>query len=216
MEIETVHHYDYDDFLESNLELSDQNVKLIGEADPKVLSRDTRAFSWAGMAALASGIAIFIATNFGFMGMKDFLPFIVATGIVALGVGLMKGFRRILGRRRLNLPRLQVRRKTKKRVQPSVTREIPQVQQVVTPPRRRSRKWSLTKSSTDSVIMGVCGGLAESSGINSALVRLLFIAAFAMTGGSAAVVYFLLGAFLPADETPKIKKRRNKRDIPVR
>jgi phage shock protein C len=215
MEIETIHHYDYDDFIESNLELSDQNVKLIGEADPKELTRDTRAFSWAGMAAVAAGIGVFIATNFTALGLMDFLPFIVATGIVALGVGLMKGFRRILGGRRLDLPRLKIRRKTKKQSEPNVVREVRQVRQVA-PPKSRRRLWSLRKSNSDSVIMGVCGGLAESSGINSALIRLLFIAAFAITGGSAAVVYFLLGMFLPADDTPKLKQKQRGRDVHVR
>jgi phage shock protein PspC (stress-responsive transcriptional regulator) len=215
MEIETVHHYDYGDFLEGNLELSEKSVQLIGEADPKELKRDMRTFTWAGVGAVLAGIGIFLATNLG-LGLMEAMPFLIAGGIAALGVGMMKGFSRIFGKRRLQLPRLQVRRKTEKKSEPTQVREIQQPRAVVSP--RKRRRWSLSKSNSDSVIMGVCGGLAESSGISSSLIRLLFIAAFAITGGSAAVIYFVLGMFLPAGDSPRSlgRKGTNNNDIPIR
>lgn len=214
MEIETVHHYDYGDFLEGNLELSEKSVQLIGEADPKELNRDMRTFTWTGVGAILAGIGTFVATNLG-LGLMDALPFLIAGGIAALGVGMMKGFSRIFGKRRLQLPRLQVRRKTQKQSEPTVVREFQQPTRAVVAPRKR-RRWSLSKSNSDSVIMGVCGGLAESSGISSSLIRLLFIAAFAITGGTAAVIYFLLGMFLPADDTKvHTRKTRGNGDIPI-
>ncbi|MGN7408444.1 PspC domain-containing protein [Sporosarcina sp. SAFN-010] len=50
----------------------------------------------------------------------------------------------------------------------------------------------LTKSSTDSSLHGVCGGIAEFFGISSFLVRLIFI----MTPASL-IVYILLANMLP-------------------
>lgn len=207
MEIETVQNYNYDDFLESNLELSDREVQLIGEEDPVAFRKEHQTFTFAGIATLLAGIGIFVATNAGYM-FESILPFMIATGMAGLGIGLWRGFRRIFGKRRLNLPSLQVRRKTEKRKEP----EIRAVPQQSASPLSTMRRRGLAKSRTDSVLMGVCGGLAANSGISSAMIRLLFIAAFAITGGSAAVIYFLLGAFLPMEEKPQPRYPRRKSD----
>ena len=205
MEIETVQHYNYDDFIESNLELSEREVQLIGEEDPISFRKEHQTFTYAGIATLIAGVGVFIATNAGFV-FEDFLPFLIAGGLAGLGIGLWKGFRKIFGKRRLNLPSLKVRRKTEQRSAPEV-RAVPQQSN---PFVSRHRRRGLAKSPTDSVLMGVCGGLAANSGISSAIIRLLFIAAFAITGGSAAVIYFLLGAFLPMGEKPKPRYTRRK------
>ena len=49
----------------------------------------------------------------------------------------------------------------------------------------------LQKSSTDKAIVGVCGGIAEYTGIPSIVVRLIFIVTPA-----AAIIYIILGATL--------------------
>lgn len=61
---------------------------------------------------------------------------------------------------------------------------------VTTAPKR------LTRSSTDKVIFGVCGGIGEYLNIDSTLIRLLFII-LAISGGSGILVYIVLGIILP-------------------
>ena len=55
----------------------------------------------------------------------------------------------------------------------------------------------LTKSQNDKMIFGVCGGLAEYSGISPALARLGFIVGTIFTGSILFWVYLGLGIVLP-------------------
>lgn len=57
----------------------------------------------------------------------------------------------------------------------------------------------LRRSSTNKVLLGVCGGMAEKWGIDANLIRLIW-AAFALgTMGMGALVYFLVGLLLPGE-----------------
>ena len=56
----------------------------------------------------------------------------------------------------------------------------------------------LQRSSSNRVLLGVCGGLADKYGIDANLIRLIW-AAFALgTMGTGALVYFVVGLLLPA------------------
>ncbi len=56
----------------------------------------------------------------------------------------------------------------------------------------------LQRSSSNKMLMGVCGGIADKYGIDANLIRLIW-AAFALgTMGTGAVIYFLVGLLLPA------------------
>jgi phage shock protein C len=62
---------------------------------------------------------------------------------------------------------------------------------------RRARR-----SVTDRVLAGVCGGLARELGIDSNLVRVLFVLVAGLTSGFFLVVYLLLVLVMPEEEIP--------------
>ncbi len=57
----------------------------------------------------------------------------------------------------------------------------------------------LTRSASDRMIGGVCGGLASYFGIDSAIVRLIFV--LAVLSGVSPLVYLVLWIILPAEQT---------------
>ena len=77
-------------------------------------------------------------------------------------------------------------------------------------------KKRLCRSSTDAVISGVCGGLAEYLGFDSVLVRLAFIF-FAVFNGFGVVLYVVLWLVLPEEERvgqpPEVVIRDNISDL---
>ncbi len=54
----------------------------------------------------------------------------------------------------------------------------------------------LTRSRRDRKIAGVCGGLAEYSGIDATIIRVLFVV-LALAGGPGLLVYLALWVILP-------------------
>jgi phage shock protein PspC (stress-responsive transcriptional regulator) len=58
----------------------------------------------------------------------------------------------------------------------------------------------IKKSKSDRVFLGVCGGLAESTGIDAPIIRLGFILGTIFTGSILFWIYLLLGIVLPIDE----------------
>ncbi len=58
----------------------------------------------------------------------------------------------------------------------------------------------LKRSSSDSVICGVCGGIAEYFGIDSNVVRLVWVAV-SLFAGSGVILYIIAAFLLPKDET---------------
>lgn len=64
----------------------------------------------------------------------------------------------------------------------------------------------LTRSETDRMLLGVCGGLGEYFGIDSTLVRVVFVL-LSLFGASGLVLYLVLWLIVPratrADATPR-------------
>ncbi|WP_245683928.1 PspC domain-containing protein [Rhodohalobacter halophilus] len=57
----------------------------------------------------------------------------------------------------------------------------------------------LMKSRTDTKIAGVCGGLAKYLGMNSTIVRILFVVAFLMSSGTAVLAYIAMSIVMPKE-----------------
>lgn len=58
---------------------------------------------------------------------------------------------------------------------------------------------NLKKSQNDKMIFGVCGGLAEYSGVSPALIRLGFVVGAIFTGSVLFWLYLALGILLPKE-----------------
>lgn len=58
----------------------------------------------------------------------------------------------------------------------------------------------LKKSKTDRVLFGVCGGIGKYIGIDSPVIRLLFVIGTIFTGSILLWVYLILGLILPVDD----------------
>jgi phage shock protein PspC (stress-responsive transcriptional regulator) len=69
------------------------------------------------------------------------------------------------------------------------------------PPAASVRRPPLRRSYTDYVIGGVCGGLAEFTGVESFLWRIGFIA-LGLLGGEGILVYLLLWVLIPDSDPP--------------
>lgn len=57
----------------------------------------------------------------------------------------------------------------------------------------------LTRSSSEKLLLGVCGGLAHRFGLDPTLVRILFALATIVGVGSPILFYFLLAVIMPRD-----------------
>ncbi len=55
----------------------------------------------------------------------------------------------------------------------------------------------LTKSATDVKIAGVCGGIAEYFGVDSTLIRVLYLIFTFMGAGSPVLLYIILAIIMP-------------------
>lgn len=188
MEEETVQHYDYYEFLSGYSMPSSEDLDLMEREEttlPEEIKVDNRRFWFAGIVSAIAGAGIFTASNFGIL--SDALPWFIGAGVIGLGIGMVRTFKKIFSKKTLTLPKLELRRKSEKTFANAmnalgITQE----------------NKGLSKSERDKVIMGVCGGLGKNSGISSSLIRAIFIAAFAFSGGTAIFIYFALALFLPS------------------
>jgi phage shock protein C len=57
----------------------------------------------------------------------------------------------------------------------------------------------LVRSSHDKMLLGVCGGLAQRFGIDSTLIRIIFVIASVLGMGSPILLYFILAFIIPKD-----------------
>ncbi|MDX1637473.1 MAG: PspC domain-containing protein [Balneolaceae bacterium] len=55
----------------------------------------------------------------------------------------------------------------------------------------------LSKSRTDKMIAGVCGGIAEYLGWDPTIVRIIFVVLTVMGWGSPVLLYFILALVMP-------------------
>lgn len=62
----------------------------------------------------------------------------------------------------------------------------------------KQSKKRLHRSTTDKMLAGVCGGIAEYLDIDSSLVRLLWLA-FTLAGGSGIIAYLICWIIFPED-----------------
>ncbi|APZ49418.1 hypothetical protein BW721_06835 [Jeotgalibaca sp. PTS2502] len=67
----------------------------------------------------------------------------------------------------------------------------------------------LTKSATDRQVSGVLGGIAEYFGIDSTIIRIIFIILVFPSVGSSVFLYILLAILLPEPERPRSNRRPN-------
>jgi phage shock protein C len=71
----------------------------------------------------------------------------------------------------------------------------------------------LTRSSTDKMIGGVCGGLGNYLGIDSTIIRLIFAFGIIFLGISP-LVYILLWVFIPSDLSLRNQQQYTQRALP--
>ncbi len=57
----------------------------------------------------------------------------------------------------------------------------------------------LSRSSTDKMLLGVCGGLANRFGMDSTVIRVIFVIASVVGFGSPILFYFILAFIMPRD-----------------
>ena len=74
-------------------------------------------------------------------------------------------------------------------------------QEVPSPPAAASG-FRLRRSRTDRMIGGVCGGLAESLGVDAALIRVGLVALTVLGAGAGLVLYVAVWALAPETDTP--------------
>lgn len=55
----------------------------------------------------------------------------------------------------------------------------------------------LTKSYSDKLLLGVCGGIAEYLGWDSTIVRIIFVVATILGFGTFALLYLILAVIMP-------------------
>lgn len=190
-------------------------IDVVAEEDPKSVKKDSTGFVIAGLLSILAGAGIIVAANAD-LGFKQLLPYFIGGGIAALGFGLVKAFRKVFSRRKLNLPSLTLRRKVQRQ---EPTRTIPNFnssQSTVASKFQKanaaahaalesakatyaeaSKGKKLGKSFTNKVFMGVASGLAEYAGVNAAFIRMLFVMAFFFSAGLVTILYIFLGIVLP-------------------
>ena len=71
---------------------------------------------------------------------------------------------------------------------------------------RRSSARDWYRSSSDRMIAGVCGGLAEQFGLPSAVLRLAFVLMVVMGIGTGILIYIVLWIVMPSEDAPRSGK----------
>ncbi len=195
MEKETVSHHNFEQFLDGYALTGASDLDLLEREDneiPEQVSRDNRRLWTAGIVTAVAGTGLAVVSNLGLFA--EAWPFLLGAGIVGAALGGARLLGRIFRKKTLNLPMLEIRRKTEQVKQNAMNAFA-----------GNSRRGGLSRSNSDKVFMGVCGGLAAQTGISATLIRAVFIAAFAVTSGLAALLYIAIGVMLPEEkaELPK-------------
>ena len=89
-----------------------------------------------------------------------------------------------------------------RRVKATVSEKMPGSEQIKAGLENARRSMSLKRSRSNRILMGVCGGIAERYSIDANLVRLIWAAFTIGTMGFGALVYVLVGLFLPEETAP--------------
>lgn len=204
------------------------DIEKIREREEEEEKDQNSKLGSAGMMALTAGAALLLTTvvSTAFPGFfPDLIAFLQQAGLPiigfgALGYGFYKTLKLAFRQKELNFPALNVYRKTRPAPQASAdesaTRTRPrqrtrartqQTSDSRTRYQRRTRtynrstqKKNLRRSRTNRVFSGVAGGIAEYTGISSALIRFAFVASMFMSGVIGSVfIYLLLSIVLPAN-----------------
>ena len=69
----------------------------------------------------------------------------------------------------------------------------------------------LTRSRTNAIICGVCGGVAEYLDIDPSIVRIIWLI-FTLTGGAGFIAYLICAVVIPKGPKGSKKKRGNQDD----
>jgi phage shock protein C len=188
MEKEKVTQHDYAQFLDGYALTGSMDLDLMEREDkdvPDQVQQDYKRLMFAGSVAAVAGAGIFTISNLGYM--TEAWPYLFAAGAIGVTMGGFRILRRVLGKKKLNFPKLELRRKSEQ-VKQNAMNAFGQ----------RIKGTKLSRSETDKVIMGVCGGLAAQTGISATLIRALWMIAFAVTSGLASIFYIALGMILPS------------------
>lgn len=65
------------------------------------------------------------------------------------------------------------------------------------------------RSMDDRMLFGVCGGIGAALGINSMIVRLVFVLLALLSRGLAVMIYFLMARMMPMDRGSGNKRESN-------
>lgn len=80
--------------------------------------------------------------------------------------------------------------------------EFPDSPAPVAEPSPERPKFRLRRSKTDRMLGGVCGGLAESLGVDATLLRIGLVALTLLGAGSGVIVYAAIWLIAPETDTP--------------
>ncbi len=157
--------------------------------EEKRLRRNSAIFTLAGLSALIGAGGLFALTNLPATGLGSLLAGLAIGGTAALGIGAFNLLRKAIGKPTLRFPKLQMLRKSMEtgRVEPGL-RPFAETNYL---------KKKLSKSDTDRVFFGVCGGLAEFASASPTLIRALFVLAFFFSMGTVTLAYFALALLMP-------------------
>lgn len=74
------------------------------------------------------------------------------------------------------------------------------------------QRQKLYRSSTDSILGGICGGIAKHMGVDSTIIRLIVVAT-AFFGGAGAIFYIIAWLIIPMEPSGEIIKSRLKEEV---
>jgi phage shock protein PspC (stress-responsive transcriptional regulator) len=203
MVVENEQHFQFAEFDESSsLPLvDDRSVDL--ESFTQADQDGANLLTFTGLITAVSGLAMFLASNLE-AGPQSLRSVMFGAGLVAMGIGIGRVLMKLIKPRGISLPPIKLKRKTENKRSGfgfSNSGNFGSFQ---------DKQGGLRKSNTDTIFAGICGGIAESSGVSSTVVRAIFIAAFAVTGGAAFLIYIVLFFMMRNDGETNIRKNTNR------
>ncbi|KPQ00576.1 MAG: putative stress-responsive transcriptional regulator [Bacteroidetes bacterium HLUCCA01] len=138
------------------------------------------------VAVLQSIIPLGLQTD----ALLTYLPLVGGVMVLLIGMGYFSGDRKSSRKKKS-------RNNTSRNVEQQSNEKESKLEEFALLQRKR-----LTRSATDSRLLGVCGGIARYLGLDSTLVRIAFIASLFFAYGSPVLLYFALGVILPKETKP--------------
>jgi phage shock protein PspC (stress-responsive transcriptional regulator)/uncharacterized membrane protein YqjE len=170
--------------LESYLEAEEKEEK------PRLLN----FISLSGLAMLMVGFVAVIQTilpavDVDVMGPMTVLPIFGGILVLLYGLGILGGERK--KKKRKEKRNNELKERTKARYASATRGPGGQIDSFAF-----KKKKKLFKSIRDKKLFGVCGGIAEYTGIDATLIRILFVVFFLVGSGTPALLYLALGLIL--------------------